>query len=289
MKYAIKFYQNCRVLPQADEIILKYEEVHENLIDYIDNYSDEQRIVIDICGYDKENILKDNLSIWKAVSKKHENFAIKLNEYHIDIISKLQENNIKFFLDTRVDTIDKLCAVVFLGVSDVYICNELGFSLKSIAKFCHNRGVKIRVYPNIAQSSSNNEEINSFTKFYIRPNDVKVYEDYVDIFEFFTDVSSMDRQSVLFNIYKDEEWLGKLSDIILGIKEDIINESIFPAFAEARTDCNKKCIYEKCKLCDRILDFTKIVNTIKEESGQVLIVRRKDEHKSSINERTDEE
>lgn len=272
MKFAIKFYNGCRVLNRASEIILRYDEIHKKLVSYVEEYTKGQRIVIDITNYNSETILEDNLNIWKATKEKHNKFAVKLNENQIPLMKELHQAGIDYFLDTKVDTLDKLHALYILGVSDVYICNELAFSLKDISKYCKERNINIRVYPNIAQSSCEQFEMDNFKKFFIRPEDVYLYEPYIDIFEFYTD--RLDKQSVLYDIYKDEKWLGDLSQLILGLQENIVNTAILPDFAEARLNCRKRCNLGQCGTCDRIKDFLQIADRIKEQSGQEIEIRR---------------
>lgn len=289
MKYAIRFYNGCRVLNRASEIILRYDEIHHKLVSYVDEYTQGQRIVLDITGYDSETILEDNLNIWKQTKEKHRKLAVKLNESQIYLMEDLHKAEIDYFLDTKVDTLDKLYALSILGVSDVYICNELGFNLKDISKYCRNRNINIRVYPNIAQSSCEQFEIDNFKKFFIRPEDVYLYENYIDIFEFYTD--RLDKQSVLYDIYKDEKWLGDLSQLILGLQENIVNTAILPDFAEARIGCRKRCVLEQCGICDRIKDFLQIADKIKEQSGQEIEIRRdkkNDENKFRQNEESND-
>ena len=45
MKYAIKYYQECRALPDADEIIIKYYERSVRLLDFIQTLSENQRLI----------------------------------------------------------------------------------------------------------------------------------------------------------------------------------------------------------------------------------------------------
>lgn len=280
MKYSIHFYKGCNILEKADEIILKYSEIHEALPEYVKEYADEQRIVIDIRKLEKDFLTEDggkNLSIWVSAKENHRNFAILLAETNIELLPVLQENNINYFFDTRVDTMDKLTNLVNLGVSDIYICNELGFSLKTIAPYCHNNKTNIRVYPNVAQSSSSRKGLNDFKKFFIRPEDIDFYEEYVDIFEFFTE--DLSKQKVLYQIYKDKKWLGDIRDLILELeyKEPILNYTIIPDFALNRINCGKACGIGKCQMCDRILSIAELANRIKEESGHQLYIRRKNE------------
>lgn len=274
MKFAIKYYYGCKAMERASEIILRYEKPHKKLYSYTRNYTQGQRIVLDITRYDSETILEDNIDIWRKTILTHRKMAIKLNENQIYLMKDLAENNIPFFLDTIVDNFEKLSAVASLGVSDVYICNELGFSMKEVSLFCKANDINIRVYPNIAQSSCEQFPTDNLKKFFIRPEDLYLYEEYVDILEFYVD--NLDRQNVLYEIYNEKRWPDDLSYIILGLNENISNAAIAPNFGEARLNCKKKCSIGLCATCDRVRDFTKIVETIEQHTNKKLEIRRND-------------
>lgn len=69
--------------------------------------------------------------------------------------------------------------------TDMYICEELGFSLLKISKILHDNNVKVRVFPNICQSSF--PETESIKTFFIRPEDIIFYAPFVDVFELVAD------------------------------------------------------------------------------------------------------
>ena len=98
-----------------------------------------------------------------------------------------------------------------------------------------------------------------FKYFYIRPEDVSVYEPYVDYFEFF---GKLDRQAVLYKIYKEGQWLGSLNELIGGLKNEIPNVCIVPYFGTARVGCGKRCSYNKsCEVCSNIKNLAKVLES----------------------------
>ena len=99
--------------------------------------------------------------------------------------------------------------------------------------------------------------MDTITAFFIRPEDLILYEPHIDVVEFF---GPIDRQRVLHEIYTNGKWLGKLSDIIIGLHSDIDNQSIAPRFAEARIKCRKKCNQENCNLCYTVEKFAKALD-----------------------------
>jgi len=60
-----------------------------------------------------------------------------------------------------------------------------------------------------------NKYNDGFKQFFIRPEDVDIYGEYVDVIEFY---DSIEQQNVLYEVYfKDKEWNGKLREIIKGM------------------------------------------------------------------------
>lgn len=134
----------------------------------------------------------------------------------------------------------------------MYICEELGFFINSISKLLHENNIKVRVYPNICQSSF--FEIPDIKKFFIRPEDIYIYSNFVDVFEL---ISDKERQQVLFKIYRQEKWFGELKEVIPSFKENLDNRCIMSTFGAIRSGCKKRCMYDPngCKICDRFIDL----------------------------------
>lgn len=262
MNYAINWFKGFAYENEVQEIIIKYAPYEYDtlvsspsiLIDFVKSKREDLRIVVDITNI---SILSFNTTadIFKTCYKIHPNIAFMIsritNGIHPDM-RMMKKNKLPFFYCEKVNTIDTLNQYISEGVTDVYITDELAFSLSDIKyNICKNK-VKIRVYPNVAQSSvSCADGIKSITKFFIRPEDVKYYEDCVDIMEFF---GPMDKQNTLYKIYKKQKWRGPLNLIISGYNPEDnieINSSIIPTFGQVRKNCHKKCGYTSsgCQIC----------------------------------------
>lgn len=286
MKYCIQFYQNCRYINEVDEITIKYQK---QILKYLETAPKEQRIIIDISKVEDENIIDNNLEIFSIAKLKHENLTIKMSKFLSNKCEILKEKNISYFFAEFVDKWDVLMSFIKMGVSDVYIVNELGFELQNVSKVCKKNNVNIRVFPNVAQNSygSNDKKDNldRIKSFFIRPEDIWVYEPYVDVCEFF---GPLDRQSVLYKIYSSGRWLGSLEELIIGLQLPILNKTILLPFGEERLNCRKKCYYGQCLLCEKILSIAKYL----EEAGMELVMEKgkveNDENKHEFNEKSDE-
>jgi hypothetical protein len=79
----------------------------------------------------------------------------------------VQKNQIPFFFCNFVTTIDKMYGLMKYHPTDMYICEELGFNLKNIAKILHENNILLRTFPNICQTSF--PETDGLLSFFIRP------------------------------------------------------------------------------------------------------------------------
>jgi len=135
----------------------------------------------------------------------------------------------------------------------MYICEELGFSLDRISDLLHNNGIRVRVFPNICQSSY--ADIPSIKKFFIRPEDITVYSNYADVFELIADPT---RGEVIYKIYNQRKWIGELNELIPSFVDSLKNDHILSIFGPIRLKCKKRCMYnpKSCSMCSLFLDLS---------------------------------
>ena len=136
--------------------------------------------------------------------------------------------------------------------TDMYICEELGFFLDKVSKILHDNNIKVRVFPNICQSSFSKTE--SIKTFFIRPEDIFIYATFVDVFEL---ISDAERQETLFKIYKQGKWFGKIKEVIPTFKGELDSKYLLGNFGMIRSKCGKRCLYKpgSCAICDRFIEI----------------------------------
>ena len=241
MKYSIKFYRGCSILDKVDEIRIKYDKIDAELIDFIKDHP-KQKIVAEVGDMAE---MDTSLDIFRKAAAASPQFTLSINisqNYEL-----LKDNKIPFFFNSYVDTFDDFEAYISRGVSEIIIAGELGFHLFDIATYCALIGVQIRVYPNICQKHFSIQP--SISGFFIRPEAISWYDHVIDTIMFWGD--DLTKQDVLYKIYKDGHWNGKLSELILGWSgEDIDNLGLVPQFDEMRLNCKKTCVLDKCSFCD---------------------------------------
>ena len=277
MKYCVSFIRkNGNFLQKVDEIIIKYQS--NDIIalkDFLNNHL-EQRIIISI--EDNLTFIKNKeLDIFKELKDKYNysNFALRFNiEENLlyTINDEMRKSGIPYFYNTLATDLDTFTGLINSGASDVYVGGNLGFEIKDISRIAHQRGIKIRVYPNKCQTNwIGTPDIKTF---FIRPEDVPSYEPYVDVMEIWAE-NLVDKNNidVYYKIYAiDKEWYGDLKEFLIDWNSNLDNRFIIPQFAEARLNCKKRCLKgHPCHVCERIIDISK-----KLKEGKVVVRYNKD-------------
>lgn len=288
MKYCVSFIRkNGNFLQKVDEIIIKYQS--NDIIalkDFLNNHL-EQRIIISI--EDNLTFIKNKeLDIFKELKDKYNysNFALRFNiEENLlyTINDEMRKSDIPYFYNTLATDLDTFTGLINSGASDVYIGGNLGFEIKDISRIAHQRGIKIRVYPNKCQTNwIGTPDIKTF---FIRPEDVPSYEPYVDVMEIWAE-NLVDKNNidVYYKIYAiDKEWYGDLKEFLIDWNSNLDNRFIIPQFAEARLNCKKRCLKgHPCHVCERIIDISK-----KLKEGKVVVRYNKDYKAPDDNSMTD--
>lgn len=256
--FCLNFKRGRKYLDVVDEIIIKYHP-SENLLDFLIEHKD-QRVILDI--EDKKNFFDtygvETLAAIKVNVDNPDNWVLRLpkildNDMSLDEdeIDKLRKTNLPFFFNEYIDRWDILEGYLNLGVTDVYIVNELGFELDKVYEIAHKHDAKVRVFPNIAQSSWFLTP--DLKKFFIRPEDIEDYEKYVDVFEIFEAQEPVIAET-LYKVYAmDKQWFGRLEEIIGDFHADLDGRFLHPRWVERRVKCGKKCLKgSMCDMCSTI-------------------------------------
>lgn len=262
MKYCISYNKNFKYIDKIDELNIDVKRT--DLMELVVLHPQQR---INICIRDEEDFIEHQQKYIKLfntiVTDFPENdFALKLRDYkdnkvkEILNIIKENENKFKFFFETFIKDWDTLMGYIELHPSDIYIVENLGFEIERIAKLLHSKGIKVRAFPNVAQSSW--KDTPALRKFFIRPEDINLYEKYIDVIEFFNE----ENVSTYYKIYAiDKKWFGKLNEIILDFNDnEIDNRCILSNFAERRINCGKRCYKGfRCDCCKNVEDLAKIL------------------------------
>lgn len=263
-KFCLNYYRfDNQYLNKADELKIQFNPNDATLPDFIEKYKDKS-IVIDVRmrlneGGDAIEVFNESGAIIiSELNKKYNNIKIMFAFEDKVSYNLAEQYKIPFFFSNKVGTLDEMHGLAAYYPTDIYICEELGFSLANIAPILHEKGIKIRVFPNICQSSF--AETPSLYTFFIRPEDIPIYANFVDIFEL---VSDEERQSIIFKIYKQGKWFGKINEIIPSYKGELDNRHLLDNFGLFRSKCDKRCM-RKLNTCGICAKYMNIADSFKE-------------------------
>ena len=266
MKSCIQWRKGFKYLSQIDEFNIDYKNKEIKLVNFLEHYAKTQRVNIRL----PKDYTKDDIDLLEAIFERDKpNIALILpDKYYID---ELKEKEIPYYFPTLITSWDELISTLELYPSDVFISGELGFDLEKVFNITQKNNVRIRCYANVVQSSSKRYK-QGFKNFFIRPEDIDWYSNFVDVIEFY---DSIEQQNVLYTVYfKDKEWNGDLREIIKGLSLKINNYYILGSeFGRRRTHCQKRCFKgERCVLCDRLVELADTLN----DNKQYQVYKRRD-------------
>ena len=259
MNVAIPFSRKFEYSNQDIQWNIKYKPKIKQLENFITEYG-THRINLIITDFKSNR----DIQIISALKEKFSNteLVIVLPFYDEKLEKVLQDNNLSHYYNVIVQDWETLTSFLSLPVTDIIIGGFLGFSIKDVSLKAKQYNKKIRCYCNQCQSLQfvNTSSIKSF---FIRPEDLDLYEDYIDTLEFDTKDNNPILVNSLYKIYiKDKKWFGKLNEIIVNYKGEEDNKFIITRFGDQRLNCHKKCLSSSlgCDFCNTFVDLS---NTLK--------------------------
>lgn len=257
MKYCLKYTNRTLHLGDADEITIKYIE-DKGLVDFLKKYQDK-RINLSITA-DTFSQIEVNKLIAIHTQYPDLDFAVALDKYFKPLMDTFRLNEIKYYLAEPCQDWETFWHLATdCKVSDINLSGALGFELTK-AKRCLekvNPNCQIRVTPNKVQSQTT--YIHPLQMFFIRPDDIDLYENYVDIIEF----EGLEHQDTFYDLYVNQKtFIGKVSQMIYNFKLPFDNLGLSDRFGERRIDCGRECLYGgRCQRCFTLAQVSEKIGT----------------------------
>lgn len=283
MKYSLPFKKNKAETANEDvvELQIEYDKDIESLKTFCENHKDK---TITMHIFDPDNQLNDFFDerYLEDINEINEDYDLKfciavdlsegVDEKIMTIIQLFDKNGLKYFSPYAVDSFGKLCHLLNFGVSDIFICNNLMFNLKKVnqLKEHYNKSnVNIRAYPNFIQREFFG--LIDICQAFIRPEDVEVYDPYIQIMNFLEDQKAAGADAYWFyNIYRRGKWDGEIKELFVNfipnrfehadkaiLLDGKLNNALPPKqFAQNRVSCGQKCLFGQCHLCASYLLFS---------------------------------
>ena len=255
IKYTRPGLKDMEILKEAEQIKIEFDPKDETLEEFIDRYADKH-IYIQIVDGIFFKTLEDMNRIKALKEKKNWSLIVNFDDVPGAKVELLKEICNQYIFADMVDEWEDLQELFSYGVSEVYITNSLGFDLERLKRECGKRDVKIRAIANVAQCR-NVAVTPPIKRFFIRPEDVEVYSDYIHSIEFDGDQTV---QEVCWKAYSRGYWWGDLSEIIMGLGKELDDRRLPDNYGPLRSICGQRCITGGgCQVCRAIVDFAEIL------------------------------
>lgn len=248
MKFAI--YTNnldAGIAEEADELIIEVPNrmpLSEFLTRYaiknmISNFPQKTFII--------KNVYFEDLSSMEALIKFFPEVNLWFSAANINNLLLLKKHIDKVFTMEPVTdfyTLKKLCEK---GIRRFVIAGELAFTFD-------DNFYRLKKYYNfeVMVNPADNSLDSSIRGFFIRPEDIDIYENFINIL-FFTPVSVSYEKTALKTYKDNKRWYGNLKELVLGLEVDFDNRLLGDSkdFTLARKTCNHRCVH--CHICDTAL------------------------------------
>lgn len=190
---------------------------------------------------------------------------VKIATYDISMIQEAIKRDFAVYYTPVVKDYMTLHALEAMGCSEIFIDGPLFFDLPQVRK---STKMIIHACPNLSLYNHLPHQ-NPIHGTWIRPEDVHLYESYIDVLEPHGITSTA--QGTAYKIYAiDGRWNGDIANIILDFNKDnkiVPNYNIVSDLAEHRVNCKQSCErLGSCTLCDRGFTFAR---TLLEAKGGV--------------------
>lgn len=241
-------------------LFIKSRNRLEDLLVFVKEYKDTRINITFTQGVD--------IPVLTSARAVNENVYVQIQASDMMIIPKLQENNIPFFfnMENSVTNYTNLDCFIHMGVSDIYIADDLCYNLKQVSEYCHAHNVNIRMSLNHIPSTALDRGVNPRSPFF-RPQDIDELSNYIDVFEFDCGEDfSWGKFNVLYrNWFQKKNWHGQLKDINDDVYFDFSNESLYPDLSSFKMQCERRCNKRASSPCRKCEQWVSVADTLTEK------------------------
>lgn len=259
MRLSMPFKRFNELNDRIDEFDIEFnpkDSSFEKLIDFIHEYSHKRINVQYIGGLD--------IKTARALGKVGGDVHFRLSASDIQSIGALGDSGCRYYFgnDVPAYNLTSLAAMVGLGVSDVYIKDDLFYDVHRTATYCHENNVAVRAVVNRIPSTAIGRG-NSVKDMFLRPSDMPMLEGLVDTVEFDCKgsgaVYDFAKADVLYKAwFEGGKWNGDLREINDDLKFPVPNTAVFPQLTSSKLTCGLICLKGgHCKKCEQFINIAK--------------------------------
>lgn len=249
MKYCVSGRQELKILQKADEIKIEMRDFRV-IPEYAERLPEKTLILV------VESQKPEDFN-WGFVEAYKEQVICCLKDLYE--AGECSSRGIRFYYYYSASSLFEVDSLKQLGVCYVLIGTPLMSQLNKLKRLA----VPARAIANLAYEPYLVRQ-NGIIGGWIRPEDVKVYEEWISVLEFYSE-GNMKKEAGLFNVYAEKgTWPGNLNLLIENLNFDYDNRLIYDAdnFARRRATCHHRCLENgTCHYCDQQLHFVENVLT----------------------------
>lgn len=261
----MKYMESCRQtlveLANADEIKMDYKDI-DRIRDFItEDWTCEADVIIYISKAEQDIVDWDMLKSYKEILSLI--IAIEDTFY----ASVVKENGFKWFWSYPASSFWELRGLLDIGASQILIDAPIFFELPTVFDICKGKA-ELRVVANQCYNEyMPRNPKNGVYGVYIRPEDIDIYENFIDHIEFKTDGLKQERAYV--RIYKQQqEWPGNLNILLPKLGVNVDNRGFDNDFAKRRLNCRQRCQSTgRCNYCQIQVN---LINTIQKNYDWIM-------------------
>lgn len=257
---AIPFKRHHELEGKVKEYNIVYRTDDSRMDDLIDFVSLPfvERVNVEFMG-------KIPIKIVQTVNKIKDCIYVRILPHQWVVVDKLQEEGIRFFFDSNITagSYCKLDEILEMGVTDVYISDDLTYNLKEVQDYCHKRNVQLRLVVNRIPMTTINKGSDLRSPIY-RPQDMSTLKRYYDVFEidcgkpYNWHIFNVEFKSYFVNEY----WHGNLAELNRDITlfGGFPNDHFHNAYTLGKLNCQRVCsqrITNHCNKCEQYYDIAK--------------------------------
>ena len=255
MRFCPPFKINSIVVGEAmdaaDEFLIRYSPSRnplDKLLEFLNAYQEKRVNIYWIDGLDvREAIL---------ISKVAKNAVHRINGMSdLSRTAQLIDAGIPFYFNEDFAAKNWLQLEVYaaLGVTDVFIADDLTFQLPEVRDFCDKHNIKMRLILDKVMSSM---FLSEKVPIYF-PQNMDFLSIYYDIGEFATEDEH--KLKVLYKVwFRDKRWLGNIQEINPEVAFDFPAQGVLKRFVKFRSNCHQRCLKgSKCNECRQAVDIAR--------------------------------
>lgn len=195
--------------------------------------------------------------LYHGIMQKYPNTRLEFYNIQdlINYATEYHETTDKYSFHYPADTYNLLNTLLDLGVSDILLTEPFVFDIETISNYIryNHEDCKIHIRPYLGKPSYMSRIESIMTHFWVLPQHIYLYEDYIDYIDIFADKAERERR--LLDAYcVQHEYNNLLGPFI----ENCIDKDFFMSagyvpteLAEYRTHCKQVCITKMPARCHR--------------------------------------